>query len=102
MLASMNLLKSLSAIREKSEMRLVEYATNPVSMGKRMSQLRSLSKLGPLLIGLLIFHITFIVYNDLDFELSDMWMYAGLGWCLFISERELQLLRLIRHYREED
>ena len=102
MLASMNLLKSLSAKREKSEMRLVEYATNPVSMGKRMSRLRSARNTMPWMIGLLIWYIIDTLYYGLDFRPSTMCMFAVYGLSIFTYERELQLLRLIRHYREED
>jgi hypothetical protein len=102
MLASMNLLKSLSAKREKSEMRLVEYATNPVSMGQRMSQLRSAWNTMPWMIGVFIFYIISTLYNDWDFNTAAMCMFAVYGLSIITIEHELQLLRLIKHYREED
>jgi hypothetical protein len=99
----MNLLKTLNAKREIREMLLVKCATSQMVHGRRMTRLQRLSGIAH---GCFCIFVPYVFWtllspsNSLEpFELGVM-AYIGYSW--HTSERELQLLRLIQHYREEE
>ena len=98
----MNPLKMLRAKREIREMLLVNCATSQMSMSRRMSKLQHISAL-----------VTWSFYAFVSLILWEKWFEShwpgpfklcGVAYAAYLwhtSERELQLLRLIQHYREE-
>lgn len=105
----MILLKMLRAKREIREMLLVNCATSQMSMSRRMSKLQRLSEYANWCFCIFVPYVFWTLLSGLSglsgshslepFELGVM-AYIGYSW--HTSERELQLLRLIQHYREEE
>jgi hypothetical protein len=105
MLASMNLLKSLSAKREAREMLLVKCATEQGSVDHQLRIVRTQRSKG--FYGA-VFTLTLVLasvfYRDL-WRGYTLMLFVAYGVCAFqweLSTRKIQLLRLIKHYREED
>jgi len=99
----MNPLKMLRAKREIREMLLVNCATSQISMSRRMSKLQRICAVFPWVFYVLF---PFILWeravNPSPPGPYDLCILAYCAYVWHTSERELQLLRLIQHYREEE
>ena len=99
----MNPLKMLRAKREIREMLLVKCATSQMSMSRRMSKLQRISDFFPWIFCILVFYLLWTIrFESYSLEPFELGVVAYIGYVWHTSERELQLLRLIQHYREED
>ncbi len=110
MLASMNLLKGLNAKTEVREMLLVDCATKRGTMDHQLKKIRYTRKVtfwfGAFQAILLFTAVLWAVIEDIRLDLPVI-LFGIVMMGMFVyqweaSDRKIQLLRLIRHYREED
>jgi hypothetical protein len=111
MLASMNLLKSLNAKTEVREMLLVDCATKRGTMGHQLKKLRAQRKGGfwgtisMLTLSLAFYLRSLMGDHGLSSSPVSYQLAVSLGMFAYYweaSDRKIQLLLLIKHYREED
>jgi|GEM_PF-3384416 len=99
----MNPLKMLRAKREIREMLLVKCATSQMSMTKRMSKLQRISEIAHWCFCIFVPYVFWtLLPGSHSLEPFELGVMAYIAYVWHTSERELQLLRLIQHYREEE
>ena len=101
----MNLLKSLNAKTEVREMLLVDCATKRGTMGHQLKKLRTQRKGGfwGMVAQLMILLAAFLQDWNVGYLIYPPALYLGYSAYVWVaSDSKIQLLLLIKHYREED